>query len=173
MGVVVQETRKRRKDLQLGELRFWMLSFSWFCLFLQTAAGRIDSKYRVSKDIMASTQGDSTARHGQSSGSVTAVSYHPSIQHSGTGQMENSATAVTVDGPPFTAIEVTDHAAEEEDSDDEMDFMEVMYPKHSSSEFLEFAALGVLILWTTFFAFNCGTTESVSGQVMSVVWYLF
>jgi ammonia channel protein AmtB len=34
---------------------------------------------------------------------------------------------------------------------------------HLGPEHIEYAALGVLILWTTWFAFNCGSTESIAG----------
>ena len=59
-------------------------------------------------------------------------------------------------------------ATEEDTVQEDGDFIQNMYPKESSSEFLEFAALGVLILWMTFFAFNCGTVESVAGKVKTI-----
>jgi Amt family ammonium transporter len=40
-------------------------------------------------------------------------------------------------------------------------FWKWMY--HLGPEHIEYAALGVLILWTTWFAFNCGSTESIAG----------
>jgi Amt family ammonium transporter len=43
-------------------------------------------------------------------------------------------------------------------------FLEWMYPSGGGDENVESAALGILILWTTWFAFNCGSTESISGK---------
>jgi ammonia channel protein AmtB len=37
---------------------------------------------------------------------------------------------------------------------------------HLGPEHIEYAALGVLILWTTWFAFNCGSTESIAGMML-------
>eukprot|EP00118_Oscarella_pearsei_P009549 m.55441 g.55441 ORF g.55441 m.55441 type:complete len:601 (+) comp34472_c0_seq5:616-2418(+) len=44
-------------------------------------------------------------------------------------------------------------------------FLDWMYPEHGGSDLhIEDSALGVLILWTTWFAFNCGSTESVESS---------
>ena len=42
-------------------------------------------------------------------------------------------------------------------------FLDWMYPAGGGGENVESAALGVLILWTTWFAFNAGSTESITG----------
>ena len=42
-------------------------------------------------------------------------------------------------------------------------FFDWMYPVGGGGENVESAALGVLILWTTWFGFNAGSTESISG----------
>jgi len=43
-------------------------------------------------------------------------------------------------------------------------FLEWMYPSGGGDENVESAALGILILWTTWFAFNAGSAESISGR---------
>ena len=43
-------------------------------------------------------------------------------------------------------------------------FIEWMYPSGGGDENVESAALGILILWTTWFAFNAGSAESISGM---------
>ena len=43
-------------------------------------------------------------------------------------------------------------------------FLDWMYPVGGGGENVESAALGVLILWTTWFAFNAGSTESITGE---------
>ncbi|XP_065829790.1 putative ammonium transporter sll1017 [Oscarella lobularis] len=43
-------------------------------------------------------------------------------------------------------------------------FLDWMYPEHGGGDlYIEDSALGVLILWTSWFAFNCGSTESVES----------
>ncbi|XP_065919159.1 putative ammonium transporter sll1017 isoform X2 [Dysidea avara] len=42
-------------------------------------------------------------------------------------------------------------------------FWDWMYPEMAGNENVEMAALGVLILWFAWFAFNCGSTESVES----------
>ena len=44
-------------------------------------------------------------------------------------------------------------------------FREYMYPDHGGQDSIELAALGVFILWFGWFAFNCGTTESLEGPI--------
>jgi len=68
-------------------------------------------------------------------------------------------------------------------------FLEWMYPKGGGDENVESAALGVLILWTTWyahvlhclgllfttdyrFAFNAGSTESIEGKRCSLWHYI-
>ncbi|KAI6653547.1 Ammonium transporter 1 member 3-like [Oopsacas minuta] len=46
-------------------------------------------------------------------------------------------------------------------------FQEYMYPDCGGQDQIESAALGVFILWFGWFAFNCGTTESLEGPVHS------
>ena len=49
-----------------------------------------------------------------------------------------------------------------------------MYKPGGGGENVESAALGVLILWTTWFGFNAGSTESISGAYSKVSnWSLF
>jgi Amt family ammonium transporter len=44
-------------------------------------------------------------------------------------------------------------------------FLDWMYPADGGGDlYIEDSALGVLILWTTWFAFNCGSTESVESN---------
>ncbi|XP_064390496.1 ammonium transporter 2-like isoform X2 [Halichondria panicea] len=45
-------------------------------------------------------------------------------------------------------------------------FLEWMYPSGGGDENVESAALGILILWTTWFAFNAGSAESISGKAV-------
>jgi Amt family ammonium transporter len=49
------------------------------------------------------------------------------------------------------------------------DFLDWMYPSGGGGENVESAALGVIILWTTWFAFNAGSTESISGVTFHAV----
>ena len=52
-------------------------------------------------------------------------------------------------------------------------FFEWMYPiSGGSEENIEKAALGVLILWFGWFAFNCGSTESIAG-VCNIIKHVF
>jgi Amt family ammonium transporter len=44
-------------------------------------------------------------------------------------------------------------------------FIQWMYPSGGGEENVESAALGIIILWTTWFAFNCGSTEAITGKV--------
>jgi Amt family ammonium transporter len=47
-------------------------------------------------------------------------------------------------------------------------FLDWMYPADGGGDlYIEDSALGVLILWTTWFAFNCGSTESVESNRVS------
>lgn len=39
-----------------------------------------------------------------------------------------------------------------------------MYPVHGGDEAISEAALGVFILWFCWFAFNCGSTESIESK---------
>ncbi|CAI8026356.1 Putative ammonium transporter 1 member 5 [Geodia barretti] len=43
-------------------------------------------------------------------------------------------------------------------------FIQWMYPSGGGEENVESAALGIIILWTTWFAFNCGSTETIAGK---------
>ena len=45
-------------------------------------------------------------------------------------------------------------------------FSEYMYPVHGGQDSIDSAALGVFILWFGWFAFNCGTTESLEGPMI-------
>ena len=47
-------------------------------------------------------------------------------------------------------------------------FLDWMYPVGGGGENVESAALGVLILWTTWFGFNAGSTESITGVYSQV-----
>ncbi|KAI6653546.1 Ammonium transporter 1 member 3-like [Oopsacas minuta] len=44
-------------------------------------------------------------------------------------------------------------------------FIRYMYPKNGGDDNIEQAASGVFILWFGWFAFNCGTTESLEGPL--------
>ncbi|XP_065911000.1 ammonium transporter 2-like isoform X2 [Dysidea avara] len=56
-------------------------------------------------------------------------------------------------------------AEEPDDDENRGSFLEWMYPKGGGDENVESAALGVLILWTTWFGFNAGSTESMEGKI--------
>lgn len=43
-------------------------------------------------------------------------------------------------------------------------FLEDVYPSGGGQENVESAALGIIILWTTWFAFNGGSTETMLGK---------
>ena len=45
-----------------------------------------------------------------------------------------------------------------------------MYPVHGGDEAISEAALGVFILWFCWFAFNCGSTESLESESVSISW---
>ena len=61
-----------------------------------------------------------------------------------------------------------EHAVEHHRPDS---FMEYMYPSYGGQDQIEFAALGVFILWFGWFAFNCGTTESLQGPMRDLETY--
>ena len=46
-------------------------------------------------------------------------------------------------------------------------FFLYMYPKNGGNDNIEQAASGVFILWFGWFAFNCGTTESLEGPLLN------